>query len=79
MLIADNLHGEVVLAFPQESGHVETTSHESPFDAAQSLSVEEDVCFPVDSVEVEPLLFPLQKTVPLKLVSIPEIAAEERL
>ena len=79
MFIADDFHGQAVGALSEQSRHIEPAPHEGAVNAAQTLSVEEHARLPVDTVEVEPLLRSVGQVGDLKLVTVPEIGAEERL
>ena len=78
MLVANNFYRKIVLAFAKQTSHIEFSTHESSFYASKLLTVQEHICFPVYTIEVQPLLRPI-KTTDLEHITIPEVGAEIRL
>ena len=73
MLVANNLHGEHVVALVQEARYVEAPTAEGAGNSAEVIAVEPHVGLPVDSVEVEISAFSLSPRLPLEDIAVPEV------
>ena len=56
----------------QQTGYIEFATHKGTLDTAQTLSVQINVSFPVDTIEVEPLLLAIN-TLYVELLTVPEV------
>ena len=71
-------HGEgIVLTRTQFAGYVEAAPHESAFHAADALSIQEDLGFPVNALEVEPRHLSRSQGGCAELGAVPEVRVEE--
>ncbi len=78
MVIPDDLYSHHVLTRNNQIRHIELASHKGAFDTAQFLSVQKDIRFPVDPVEVQEQAVLLESFRHFELVTIPEVRPEER-
>ena len=79
MIIPNDLYSHHILARSDNIRHVELTPHKGSFDTTQFLSVQIDIRFPVDAVEIQEQAILLESFGYFKLVAIPEVGPEERL
>ena len=77
MLVLDDFYRQYVCAFLQEIGHVKLPADEGAFHASGFLSVQVDIGFPVDAVEVQRHAIALEALRHFKLVAVPEVGVEE--
>ena len=77
VFVLDDFHGQYVLAFLQEVRHVKLPADEGTFQASGFLSVQVDIGFPVDAVEVQRHAIALEALRHFKLVAVPEVGVEE--
>ena len=79
VIILDDFDGDHILARRYDIRYVEDAPDEGAIDASQLLTVQIDIGFPVDAVEIQEDPVFLEVGRHLELVAVPEVRIEERL
>ena len=78
MFVFDDLYSHYVLTRNNYIRHIELATHKGTLDTAGLLTVHINVCFPVDTIEVQEDTFLFEVFRHGKLVAIPKVGVEER-
>ena len=78
MRVLYNFYGQHIRTFLHAVRHIESAADESTFQTTYLLSVQIDIGFPVDAVEVQKYTVALERGRYLELIAVPEVRVEER-
>ena len=78
MLTLHNLHGQHILARHEQFADIDTPTNKRPFHAIYLLSIEVDVCLPIDAIKVQEHMFAQHSLGNVERTTIPKVGIKER-